>query len=286
VRLLEVPVGVGVAVMLTRAAWRTDARRRSRALCRTPLVLPARLRAPLARALWRADLTVSAEDAVRWWGVTVGAAAVLAVLVAPGLVVPVVVVTVTGGPLSLWLRAGRADIAARRALPGVIDVVVAHLRAGATVVDAIGALADRPGPLRADFARIRARLDLGAGIEAALAGWSVDRSVPGVRAVAGALALVAIVGGAAARPLEGLAGSLRDDDAAKEEARALTAQARMSAVVVGGAPLAYLLLSAMTDPRSVAVLVETGIGRRCLVAGLGIEALGAWWMYRLVEGRR
>jgi tight adherence protein B len=109
------------------------------------------------------------------------------------------------------------------------------------------------------------------------------RPVPGVRAVAGALTLVTTVGGSAAGPLEGLAASLRADDAAAGEARALSAQARVSAAVVGLAPLGYLAFSAMADPASSRVLVATAAGRFCLGAGLVLEALAAWWMRALVR---
>jgi tight adherence protein B len=84
--------------------------------------------------------------------------------------------------------------------------------------------------------------------------------------------------------LEGLGESLRARDAAVKEARALSAQARVSAIVVGGAPLAYLAFASAADPASLDLLLTTGAGRACLVAGLVLEALGAWWMHVLLRG--
>jgi len=66
------------------------------------------------------------------------------------------------------------------------------------------------------------------------------------------------------------------------EARALSSQARLSALVVGGAPVAYLIFSAVVDPSSVDVLLATDAGRVCLVLGLGCEALAALWMRRIL----
>jgi tight adherence protein B len=183
----------------------------------------------------------------------------------------------------LALLAGRADRAARAALPGVLDHVVAQLRAGGTVPDALRALAQRDGPLRHDFRRVTARLDLGATVEESLHGWAEERPVAGVRAAAGALTMVLALGGAAASPLEGLAVSLRNDETAAGEARALSAQARVSAVVVGLAPLVYLAFSTMTDPASARVLVDSFLGRVCLVTGLGLEVLAVVWMRALVK---
>ena len=66
------------------------------------------------------------------------------------------------------------------------------------------------------------------------------------------------------------------------EARSLSAQARLSAVVVGAAPLGYLAFSALVDPAAVTALVDTGVGRVCLVLGLGLEALAGLWIRRIL----
>ena len=104
-----------------------------------------------------------------------------------------------------------------------------------------------------------------------------------MRSAAGAMAMVTSIGGSAAGPLEGLAASLRTDESAAGEARALSAQARVSAAVVGLAPLAYLAFSAMADPASARVLVATTAGRICLGVGLVLEGLAALWMRALVR---
>ncbi len=131
--------------------------------------------------------------------------------------------------------------------------------------------------------RIRARAALGLGLAGSLATWPEERPVPAVRAAAGALAVAATIGGRAAAALDGLAASLRERLGATAEARSLSAQARLSAVVVGGAPLAYLLFGAIADPGSAEALVSTGPGRVCLVAGLTCEGLAAMWMRRIVR---
>ena len=95
--------------------------------------------------------------------------------------------------------------------------------------------------------------------------------------------MCAAVGGASADALDGLASSLRDRLAVASEAQALSAQARMSAIVVSGAPVAYIGWSAIIDPHSLHVLVGSTVGRSCLVTGVALEALGAWWMRAIVR---
>jgi tight adherence protein B len=98
--------------------------------------------------------------------------------------------------------------------------------------------------------------------------------------------MVAAMGGSAATALEGVVQSLRDDDAALGEAKALSSQARVSAVVVGAAPLAYLVFATAADPASSRVLISTGPGLVCLTLGLSLEVLAAIWMRALVGDPR
>ena len=99
------------------------------------------------------------------------------------------------------------------------------------------------------------------------------------------LAVAAETGGAAATALDGLARSLRDALGAQAEATALSAQARLSAIVVGAAPIAYLLFAAATDPHATETLVSTSAGRICLGLGLGLDALGALWMRHITRSQ-
>ena len=134
-----------------------------------------------------------------------------------------------------------------------------------------------------DLRRVRTRTRLGLPLTDALATWPVDHDAPGVRAAAGALSVAATMGGRAAGAIDGLATSLRHRLDAIAEARSLSAQARLSAVVVGAAPLGYLAFAALVDPGAVDLLVTTGVGRVCLVVGLGLEALAGLWIRRILR---
>jgi tight adherence protein B len=188
-----------------------------------------------------------------------------------------------GAPIALRLADGRRAAALVAALPGLLDDVAADLRSGGTVRGALDRIADGSGRLASDVAVVRSRTRLGLDLVDALERWSAERPQPGFAEVAGALAVAATTGGRAAKALGGLAASLRDRLDAEAEARALSAQTRVSAVVVGVAPLAYVAFAAVADPGSVTALVGTSVGRVCLVVGLGLDALAALWMRRLVR---
>lgn len=274
--------GAGLFVFFARLAMRSVVTDRTRALGPVRSVFPARASRSLAASLSRADLDITPEAAVKWWALALVTVVWCALLLAPPLLVPGVIGSAIGGPVFLRLRSHHADRAARAALPGALDHVVAQLRSGGTVIEAVQIAAARPGPLRPDFSRMNARLALGASLDEVLQQWATERPVPGVRGAAGSLSMVTTMGGSAAHALEGLVQSLRNDDAAMGEAKALSSQARISAVVVGAAPLIYLVFATATDPASSRVLVSTTVGQVCLTLGLGLEVLAALWMRALV----
>lgn len=245
--------------------------------------VPERVRHRLAAALHDADVGWTPEEACEYWGIGVAAVALLAAALSPVLVVPAVLAVLAAGPAALLLVRGRRERAFAAGLPGALEQVAAELRGGGTVPIAVERLASGTGPVAGDLRRVHVRTQLGLPFAEALAGWPSEHDAPGVRAAAGALAVATTMGGRAADAIDGLAASLRHRLDAVAEAHSLSAQARLSAVVVGAAPLGYLAFSALVDPSAVTALVDTGVGRVCLVVGLALEALAALWIRRIVR---
>jgi tight adherence protein B len=237
----------------------------------------------LVDALRDADLTWTPEEAVEHWGIAAVAVALLAAALSPVFAVPAVLAIAAAGPAALVLARSRRERAFAAGLPPALEQVAAELRGGGTVASAVDRLAAADGAIASDLRRVHGRTQLGLPLADALAGWPAEHDAPGVRAAAGALAVAATMGGRAADAIDGLASSLRHRLDAVAEARSLSAQARLSAVVVGAAPLGYLAFAALVDPGAVTALVATGVGRVCLVVGLGLEALAALWIRRILR---
>jgi tight adherence protein B len=281
--LMMAVVGPLAVAALVTGARRANAAERARSLGRAARWrLPSRLRPRLERALADADIAIEPEAAVELWAGALAAACIIATAISPGLVPPALALVLGGGPACLWMLGTRARRRYAAGLPLALEQLAAHLRGGGTVVQGVSALADGDGPLASDLRRVRMRAELGVGLADALAAWPTERDLPDVRAVAGALAVVESLGGRSAHALDGLAKSLRDRLGAAAEARSLSAQTRLSAVVVGASPLVYLVFSALLDPGSVGQLVGTGFGRVCLVLGLVLETAAALWMRRIL----
>ena len=279
--VLAGPLG---AAALVAAARRAEAAERARALTRSARWrLPAGVRRRLVAALADADVDLGPEPAVELWAGAAALAAVVGVALSPGVAIPAVLLVVAGGPIALVLARGRALRRFSAELPEGLEHMAAHLRGGGTVAQGLAVLAEGGGPLAADLRRVTARTGLGLALPEALAVWPVERDLPEVRAATGALVVASGMGGRSAAALDGLAASLRDRLGIAAEARSQSAQARLSAIVVGGAPLVFVAFTAMVDPTAVELLVGTGVGRVCLALGLGFEALAALWMRRILR---
>ncbi len=271
------------AAVAARDTWRAaPARARAAALVS---------RAPAARGpLW---LRVRLEDAAmpgrpgHWAGAWAGVATAAVVLgwLGGGPVTALLGLGVaSGGPwLLLGARRGRAAAAVEAGLPPVLEATARGLRAGASLPVALAAAASGSAPTIASDLALVANRAAEAGLVTALDGWAAERPLPGVRLAAAALTLASEVGGGGSRALDGVALTLRQRQAVAGEVRALATQARLSAVVLTLAPLAFAALAAAGDPRTAEVLLRSPLGQACLAIGLGLDAAGAAWMARITR---
>ena len=176
----------------------------------------------------------------------------------------------------------RAERRLEAELPAALDAVSRSLRAGASLRQALAdAAVDATGRLGDDLRRVVSSARAGIPLDEALETWARTRPRPGVLLVVAALSLAHESGGASARAVEGVAATLRRRRAAMEETVALSAQARASAVVLAGAPVALCLFALVSGGSAARFLTGTPVGLACLAAGVGLDALGWWWMTRL-----
>lgn len=245
---------------------------------------PAWLHVRIERALDAAAIDTPVHRALSTWMWAVTVAAVLGLgFGGPQVAVGLAVLAGIGAPAVVASGHERRSRQIAMVVPEALERVASELRSGGTVATAITAVAAGDGPLAPDMARVDTRVRLGASLAQALSAWAGERTVAGIDASAGALAMCSSVGGRSADALDGLATSLRDRLGVAAEARALSSQARMSALVVAGAPVAYIAWSALVDPHALHVLTGTLFGRVCLLLGLSLEALGGWWMRSIVR---
>jgi tight adherence protein B len=176
---------------------------------------------------------------------------------------------------------------ADESLPAVLDHVAAALRSGGAIVDGLEAAAGR-GDLAPALRGVLLRVRAGMPLRDALRALTAAHPTPGVRFAVAAMCIALDTGGAHADALDAVAQRVRDQLSIEREVRALSASARVSAVVIVAAPLGFGLVVLVVDRAVVIAALGTAVGRAALVVGLCFQAGGAWWMRRLLHspGRR
>ncbi|MGH3849352.1 MAG: type II secretion system F family protein [Pseudonocardiaceae bacterium] len=160
------------------------------------------------------------------------------------------------------------------------------LRSGASLPHAIEEGAENVGGmLGQELNRVTAEIGTGCPLTEALDALAVRQSSPQMALVVAALCLGYEAGGAQARALDGLAVTLRANLALGSEVRALSSQARISALVIGLAPLVFALFAVATDSRTGSFLFGSVAGILLLAAGLSLDIIGWIWMRRLCGPR-
>lgn len=211
-----------------------------------------------------------------------------AILAVVGALVPpraVVRPLLAAGPVAPW--PGEAWIERWRssprridaALPDFIDELARSLHTGATLTEALVEAGRIDGPLAKDLRQVAGDITMGAPVGEAIRRWESRRPDTSVALVVAVVDLALVAGGEPVALLTSVADSLRDEEAVAAESRALATQARASAAVVCLAPLGFAVL---TSPfRSGGFL--GGAGPLLVAIGLGLDAIGLWWMWRITR---
>ena len=208
---------------------------------------------------------------------------VLAVLFAVVLGLPVILAVVGGGAAaglasSITIRVihARRNAAIIAHLPEALDAFARGLKAGRPVADALGLVVEStPAPLRDELARTRDMLSIGHDLAESLRKLAERVTVAEVRFFSVATQLQSETGGNLVETIENLADQLRQRRSMRKKIRALSAEARTSAIILSILPFAVAALlfvinpgylrPLVADPRGLAM---TGFGLLSLVSGM------------------
>jgi tight adherence protein B len=207
---------------------------------------------------------------VRIGGVVLGLAAAVAVAVVP------------------WLGRRRRDAARDRAaqeqLAEGVGVIASGLRSGLSLARSIElASGELAPPLGPSFRRAADRIALGEPLEAAIDSWAVEVGGPDVRVTAGVLRLHRRTGGGLATALDGLASTLRARRSAARELRSLTAQARLSATILGLLPIGFFVFLSVVAREDLRLAFGTPVGSGAVILGFTLQALAYLWIRHLLR---
>ncbi len=106
--------------------------------------------------------------------------------------------------------------------------------------------------------------------------------MPSLTLVVSALRIASVTGGGLAETLERAAQTLRNSLAMEDKIRALTAQGKLQAIVVGALPLLLVLVLAQMEPEAMALLWRTRIGWATVAVVALLEIFGIVLIRKIV----
>jgi tight adherence protein B len=191
---------------------------------------------------------------------------------------PAPLAAVAGPGAAAWAvsrRRARYRRGVERGLPQVATAVADALAGGRSVRAAlIAAATSVDGPPAAELARLRADLELGASTAAGLAALQRRLRSPRVDSFAAALLSQQIAGGDLAGLLRRFAGSAAERDRITADARAATAQARFTGLLVVAMPAGAALFAELVEPGFIGGLLSDGASAALLAAAAAFQLGG------------
>lgn len=168
------------------------------------------------------------------------------------------------------------------ALPILLRQTASCLQASLTVRQAIREGARNvPGPLGEELATVNRELASGISLDDSLAGLVKRVNVRELAMAVAVLKAGARYGGNISGAAQSLTSIVRKRQAAKREAKVLTAQARYSSLILSALPVAFFLFFPAGDGRGPLGALSTPAGWVIVLAGLALNAGGFLVMRKL-----
>ena len=241
--------------------------------------------AKLDARLDQADLKVSALEAV--------------LFTAGGLVLVGILGLVAGGPLvalSFLLLFGLApfavlsQLASRRRkaftqqLPDTLQLLASSLRAGYSLTQGLDAVAQEvEDPTGRELRRVVLETRLGRDMESALEDLAARMQSKDFDWVVMAIRIQREVGGNLAELLTNVAETMISRERLRREVSALTAEGRLSAIIVGALPFLIGIAVTVLNPGYINVLFTNPLGKIMLLGATVLMLVGFVWMKKTIE---
>ncbi|MBC4018879.1 type II secretion system F family protein [Siccirubricoccus deserti] len=171
-----------------------------------------------------------------------------------------------------------------RQLPDALSSIVRAVRVGVTVNDALRVVVQNgPEPTAKEFKRLVEEIAVGVSLQAALKEMANRVQLPEYRFLATALALQAQTGGGLSETLQNLASIIRARVAIKARGRALTSEAKASAVVLTILPILSFMALYVIEASYVQVLLWDPTGQMILGGAILSLCVGVAMMAAMIR---
>lgn len=186
--------------------------------------------------------------------------------------------------LVLRVKIGRRTKAFNEQLGDALILIANSLRTGYSFLQSIDMVArEMPAPISQEFARVLKEMNLGVTTEDALNNLAKRVNSDDLDLVVTAVLIQRQVGGNLAEVLNNIANTIRGRIRIKGEIKTLTAQGRMSGLVVGCLPFGLGVVLYIMNPEYIKVLFSHPAGQVMLGVALTSQMLGIMIIRKIVN---
>jgi tight adherence protein B len=148
-----------------------------------------------------------------------------------------------------------------------IDVIVRGVKSGLPLIECLSIIArESPQPIAEEFTEVVEQQRVGVPLGEAFERMMARMPLPEVRFFAIVIGIQQQAGGNLSEALGNLSGVLRDRKRLAAKVRALSAEAKASAAVLGSLPFIVMILVYITTPSYISILWTTNFGQFLLAA--------------------
>ncbi len=172
----------------------------------------------------------------------------------------------------------------REQLIDAVELIAGALKSGMTFQQAlVYVIAETKEPISSELKSVMEKVMLGVGADKALFELAEKRRLEELFLLSSALAITKDAGGNLAEVLKNICSGLRDRLLLEKQIEVLTAQGKLSGLIVGGLPFAILILMYLVDKELILPMFNSFAGWILLGGALLLELTGALFIRKIVQ---
>ncbi|WDP90907.1 MAG: type II secretion system F family protein [Desulfobacter sp.] len=170
-------------------------------------------------------------------------------------------------------------------MPDALGMIVRALRVGQSVDSALKDVAVAvPAPFGTEVRIIYEEIRMGIPFDQALRNFEARYpALADVKIFATAFIIQREIGGSLSQILEGLSDTIKKRFYFQRQVKTYSAEARVSAVIIGLLPLLFVVVSYLFNPDYITRLTDTSLGRILVFAAFALEGAGFLVMKKMAE---
>jgi tight adherence protein B len=215
------------------------------------------------------------------------AALLLGVITGSGIAVSLVMAFAAGFGLPRWLLSflkKRRESRFLNVFPDAVDVIVRGIKAGLPLLDCLKMIAsEAPEPVRGEFRAIVETQTIGIPLGEACSKLYERMPLPEANFFGIVISIQQKAGGNLSEALSNLSRVLRDRKKMKAKIKAMSQEAKASAIIIAALPVAVMLLVYITSPTYIELLWTEQIGRLMLACCVVWMAIGVFVMKKMIN---